>query len=133
MDPISVEILIAMASGAAGAAGQRAWEALHTLVRRRPESGTSDPVPATGEDELAALTAAPEDAQRARALLQALHQRAADDPQFRLSLAQWTQQAQAAQTGDGDTSNTVSGGEQHGPVLQGRDFNGLTFNGPGAA
>jgi hypothetical protein len=27
----------------------------------------------------------------------------------------------------GDVSNTISGGTQHGPVLQGRDFTGLTF------
>ena len=27
----------------------------------------------------------------------------------------------------GDVTNTVSGGTQHGPVLQGRDFSDLTF------
>lgn len=32
----------------------------------------------------------------------------------------------------GSVSNAISGGEQHAPVLQGRDFSGLTFNAPPA-
>ena len=31
---------------------------------------------------------------------------------------------------DGDVTNTISGGTQYGPVLQGRDFTGLTFGSP---
>jgi hypothetical protein len=30
----------------------------------------------------------------------------------------------------GDVTNTISGGTQHGPVFQGRDFSGLTFGSP---
>jgi hypothetical protein len=30
----------------------------------------------------------------------------------------------------GNITNTMSGGTQHGPVLQGRDFTGLTFGAP---
>ena len=31
---------------------------------------------------------------------------------------------------DGDVTNTISGGTQHGPLLQGRDFTGLSFGTP---
>ncbi|MFD4561033.1 hypothetical protein ACFWP5_43100 [Streptomyces sp. NPDC058469] len=50
---------------------------------------------------------------------------------FRTHLMQWQQQAQLLRTGDGDAINTVSGGDQRGPVVQGRDFSGLNFNVPG--
>ncbi|MEU0933753.1 hypothetical protein [Embleya sp. NPDC005971] len=33
----------------------------------------------------------------------------------------------------GTVHNTISGGTQHGPVVQGRDFSGLTFGTPGTA
>ncbi|MYS85543.1 hypothetical protein GTZ85_36380 [Streptomyces sp. SID5474] len=33
----------------------------------------------------------------------------------------------------GAVHNTISGGTQHGPVVQGRDFTGLTFGSPGTA
>lgn len=35
--------------------------------------------------------------------------------------------AQAGVSGAGDVSNTISGGTFRGPVMQGRDFSGLTF------
>ncbi|MEV0265016.1 hypothetical protein AB0I49_27255 [Streptomyces sp. NPDC050617] len=35
--------------------------------------------------------------------------------------------------GTGSVTNTVSGGVQHGPVVQGRDFSNLTFHSSGAA
>jgi hypothetical protein len=37
------------------------------------------------------------------------------------------QQADPARDKLGNVTNTISGGAQHGPVLQGRDFTGLTF------
>ena len=33
----------------------------------------------------------------------------------------------SAEDRSGNVTNTISGGTQHGPVLQGRDFTGLTF------
>ncbi|MGC0403253.1 hypothetical protein RKD27_005897 [Streptomyces sp. SAI-126] len=45
-------------------------------------------------------------------------------------MTHWQQQAHLLRTGDGDTHNTISGGTQSGPVVQGRDFSGITFNAP---
>jgi hypothetical protein len=138
MDPISAGLLVALASGAAGEAGRQLWVALNGLVRRRPpeadsgspEADSGSPEAAVGEAEVASLADAPRDVARAQALSEALGRRAAQDPSFRASVAQWHQQAQALRTGDGDVSNTISGGTQHGPVLQGRDFSGINFNTP---
>ncbi|MGP2435954.1 hypothetical protein [Streptomyces sp. JW3] len=133
MDSISAGLLVAVATGAAGEAGRQLWSALGSLVRRTPDPGEGPPdapAPTTGEAELAALDEAPDDLTRAHRLSEALGQRALRDPEFRTALTQWQQQAQITRTGDGETSNTITGGVQHGPVLQGRDFSGITFNGP---
>jgi hypothetical protein len=67
---------------------------------------------------------------RARALSEILVRRARQDPVFRAALEQWHRQALALDAVAGDANNTVSGGHVHGPVVQGRDFFGITFNGP---
>ncbi|MDH6551197.1 hypothetical protein M2161_003870 [Streptomyces sp. SAI-133] len=121
MDPISASLLVAAATGAGGELGRQLWSALRGLVHTGP---------ATGEAELTALSQAPHDVERARALSEALSHRAEQDPSFRAHLTQWQQQAQLLRTGDGDTHNAISGGTQHGPVVQGRDFSGITFNTP---
>jgi len=112
--------------------GRQLWEALRGLVRRNPvEQATGSLGPATGEVELASLSEAPHDVDRARALSDALSRRAEQDPLFRANLTQWQQEAQLLRTGDGDTTNTISGGNQNAPVVQGRDFSGINFNAPG--
>jgi hypothetical protein len=58
--------------------------------------------------------------------------RADADSGFRDSLQAWWQQASQIHIG-GDVTNTVSGGTQYGPVLQGRDYSGLTFGSPTTA
>ncbi|GGN04769.1 hypothetical protein [Streptomyces fuscichromogenes] len=132
MDPISASLLVAVATGAAGEAGRQLWDSLCRLVRRNPARDAPGGLgPEVGELELASLSEAPHDLVRARVLGEALGRRAANDPAFRTELAQWHQQAQVVRTGDGDTANTVSGGTQNAPVLQGRDFSGITFNEPG--
>ncbi|MGW0756923.1 hypothetical protein ACWD1Y_10605 [Streptomyces sp. NPDC002814] len=132
MDPISVSLLVAVATGAGGEVGRQLWVALRGLVRRNPEEGAAgSPDPATGDVELASLSEAPHDVDRARALSEVLSRRAEQDPLFRANLTQWQQQAQMLHTGDGDTSNTINGGTQNGPVVQGRDFSGINFNAPG--
>ena len=132
MDPISASLLTAVATGAGGELGQQLWGALRGLVRRSPTGEPAgSPDPATGEAELTALSAAPHDVERARALSEALRRRAEQDPLFRTHLTQWQQQAQVLRTGDGDAHNTVSGGNQQGPIVQGRDFSGLNINVPG--
>ncbi|MFE7644752.1 hypothetical protein [Streptomyces phaeoluteigriseus] len=117
-----------MASGAAGEAGRQLWAALNHLVRGRPEEGS--PAVAAGEAELVSLSRAPDDEERARALSAILLRRAEQDAVFQAGLAQWQQQARTLGTGPGETHNTISGGTQRSPVLQGRDFSGITFNGP---
>ncbi len=84
-----------------------------------------------GAAELAALEQAPGDERRAVALAQVLLARAGADAGFGQALAAWWQQASQVQV-SGDVTNTISGGIQHGPVLQGRDFTGLTFGTPAA-
>ncbi|MCW5254640.1 hypothetical protein [Streptomyces sp. SHP 1-2] len=131
MDPISASVLVAAATGAGGEAGRRLWEALSGLVRRTPgDDPARSPVPAPGEDELDALARSPEDEERARLLGEALRRRAAQDPGFRARLVHWEQRAQVLNTGSGDVRNVIGGGTQQGPVVQGRDFSGITFNGP---
>ncbi|WP_371749274.1 hypothetical protein [Streptomyces sp. NBC_00280] len=100
---------------------------------RRPfghgrEEADRAPEVASGQAELDRLEEAPEDAARAQALSTALAARATADAEFSASLQQWHEQARLVRTGDGDVHNTISGGTfQHGPVVQGRDFSGLTF------
>jgi hypothetical protein len=131
MDPVSVgALLAAIAGGAGGALGSQVWEGLSALVRRpfRPRHGTGNgTAPLTdGSTELAALQHAPADEQRAVALAEVLIARADADSGFRDALQAWWDQASRVSI-SGDAINTVSGGTQRGPVLQGRDFSGLTF------
>ncbi|MET8861210.1 hypothetical protein ABZW95_34310, partial [Streptomyces sp. NPDC004579] len=56
--------------------------------------------------------------------------RAAVDENFRTRLVDWQAQAKLVRTGDGAVTNTISGGTQNGPVVQGRDFSNLTFTTP---
>ncbi|GAA4796602.1 hypothetical protein GCM10023220_24400 [Streptomyces ziwulingensis] len=131
VDPISASLLVAAASGAGGEMGRQLWDALRGLVRRGPADETpTTPDPAPGEAELVSLSQAPHSAERARALSEALSRRAAQDAVFGARLTEWGQQAQVLHAAAGDTRNTVSGGTQHGPLLQGRDFSGITFQAP---
>jgi hypothetical protein len=136
VEPISVVLLVALAGGAGGELGRQAWAGLSTMVRRPFQrvgsAGTASPV--SGEAELAALERAPDSVQQAQALLDALTQRAAADPLFASDLSRWSEQARAAVAGDLPVRNMISGGVQHGPVLQGRDFSGpISFGGPPSA
>ncbi|NED78328.1 hypothetical protein G3I51_39645 [Streptomyces sp. SID9944] len=127
MEPISMALLVALAGGAGGEAGQRAWDALSTLVRRPFRRGEDTPAVSSGEAELAALARAP-GPERANALRDALAARAVLDARFGADLRQWHEQTGALRTGDGEVHNTISGGTFHGPLVQGRDFSGITFN-----
>ncbi|MFC9816473.1 hypothetical protein ACFVJM_30935 [Streptomyces virginiae] len=131
MDPVSVGLLTALAGGAAGEVGRQTWSALGALVRRPFGRGSGQaPEVSSGEVELARLAADPGDQGRAQALSTALAVRAAVDEEFRTSLAGWQEQAALVRAGDGAVTNLVSGGTQHGPVLQGKNFTNLTFNAP---
>ncbi|MGW2586182.1 hypothetical protein ACWCYZ_33540 [Streptomyces virginiae] len=133
MDPITAAALAALAATIGGEAGRHAWQGLTALVRRPfqresardlEENGSSGI--SSGELEVAALESDPADPLRAQALATALGVRAALEGEFRARLEEWWQEAQT--TPGGDVHNTISGGTQNGPVLQGRDFSSLTFN-----
>lgn len=134
MDPVTIgAVLAAVAGGAGGTFGAQIWSAVTALVRRpfHRDHAAQGLVPAvsTGETELAAMVQAPADQQRALALAEVLVARADVDGQFRRALEGWWAQASRIQV-DANVSNTVSGGTFQGPVLQGRDFKGLTFGSP---
>jgi hypothetical protein len=132
MDPVTLgAVLAAIAAGTGGAIGGQLWAGLTALVRR---PFRHPPAPAAGEvvagqAELAGLEQAPGDQDRALALAEALIARAATDTGFGQDLAGWWQHARQVSTG-GTVTNIISGGTQYGPVLQGRDFTGLTFTSP---
>ncbi|MFC8920403.1 hypothetical protein ACFT5C_32135 [Streptomyces sp. NPDC057116] len=129
MDPVAVGLLAALAGGAGGEAGRQAWAGLSALVRRPfgRDGGGRAPAVGSGEAELVRLAEDPGDQGRAQSLSTALAVRAAVDEDFRARLAAWQERAALVRTGDGAVTNTISGGTQNGPVVQGRDFSGLTF------
>ncbi|MFC7259618.1 hypothetical protein [Streptomyces lutosisoli] len=131
MDPVSVGLLAALAGGAGGEVGKQVWTGLSELVRRPFQRGlgTVDvSAVSSGEVELAGLERAPADQARAQALSTVLAVRAAMDGDFRVGLQQWLEAAKLVRAGDGDVSNTISGGTFNGPTLQGRDFSGVSFS-----
>ncbi|MEK8143897.1 hypothetical protein NKH18_24015 [Streptomyces sp. M10(2022)] len=133
MDPITAAALAALAGSVGGEAGRQAWQGLTALVRRPFQRGAAQdsepdgsPGASSGELEIADLENNPADPLRAQALATALGVRAALDGEFRALLEEWWQHAQ---TGSGsEVHNSISGGTQNGPVLQGRDFSSITFN-----
>ena len=132
MDPVTIgAVLAAIVGGAGGALGSQVWAGVSALVRRpfrRPHAAgdTTAQVP-SGSAELAALEQAPADERRALALAEVLVARADSDGEFRQALEAWWEHASQIHISS-DVANTISGGTQYGPVLQGRDFSGQTFN-----
>ncbi|AGS72314.1 hypothetical protein [Streptomyces collinus] len=134
MDPITAAALAALAGSLGSEAGRQVWQGLTALVRRpfggASAQGTQDDGTlqvSSGELEAAALERDPANPMHAQALATCLGVRAALDGEFRGLLNEWWQQAQAISL-RGDVQNSISGGTQNGPVLQGRDFSNLTFN-----
>ncbi|GAX58731.1 hypothetical protein [Streptomyces olivochromogenes] len=105
---IALELVVALASGTAGAAGQQLWGSLRALMLRR--SAGEEP---SGEDELTALAEDPHDVERAKELADVLARRAVQDPAFAEALINWRNQAEAlhvARTGAGHVHRVFSGG-----------------------
>jgi hypothetical protein len=109
------------------------WAGVVSLVRRpfrhKTASGGEMAV-SSGEAEVAALQQAPADRQTAVALAEVLVARAAADEGFGQALAGWWERAEPVRAAIGNVTNTISGGIQQGPVIQGRDFSNLTFGAP---
>jgi hypothetical protein len=131
MDPVTIgAVLAALVGGVGGALGSDLWAEVSALARRpfRHANRTGGTVPALpdGSAELAALEEAPGDERRARILAEVLVARTGTDEGFREALEAWWERASRVQA-CGDVVNTISGGTQYGPVLQGHDFADLTF------
>ncbi|MFF2597975.1 hypothetical protein ACFVVB_02705 [Streptomyces californicus] len=124
MDAISAAGLVALASGAGGAAGTQLWAGLVALVSRSNGAGAS---------ELEELERAPENGTAAEALAGVLMTRADGDPQFARELHAWEAERERLLAGsEGSVNNTVSGGRQ-GNVLQAREIHGgVSFGAPPA-
>lgn len=138
MDPLTLSaVLLAAVTGASEALSGQLWERLGSLVRRpASRQGTANaqaPVADSGKSELAALQQAPQDEQKARTLAEVLIARAKSDPEFERALVAWWEQAEPVRARTGNVSNTVSGGTFSGPLLQGRDFTGISFGVPAPA
>ncbi|WP_331723261.1 MULTISPECIES: hypothetical protein [unclassified Streptomyces] len=134
MDPITVQILLALAGGAGGAVAAQGWVALTELVhrpfqRRNAEGGVESVQPAPGVNELQALQNSPTDGARAQDLAAALQLRADEDPEFRQSLLAW-QQRHSRGSSEGQTHNTVRG-SNYGNLLMADDVHGpISFTTP---
>jgi hypothetical protein len=135
MDPVTLgAALAAVVSGVGSQLGTQLWDGVVSLVRRpfRHKTGASGHVAAaavvpSGEAELAALQQDPDDQRKAVALAEALLARSGADEDFQQALEGWWEQAEPIRVSIGNVANTISGGTQHGPVLQGRDFSNITF------
>jgi hypothetical protein len=137
MDPITIgAVLLAIVSGAGTQLGTQLWEGVVSLVRRpfrhKAAGDGTVAVMSSGEAELAALQHTPDDRQKALTLAEALLTRSRADEEFRQALESWWQEAEPirASLNIGNVTNTISGGTQQGPVLQGRDFSNINFGAP---
>ena len=137
MDPITLSaVLVAVVTGASEALSGELFSGLVSLIRRPwrrkagPEQAALPSGEASGEAELTALRESPDDRQKAVELAEVLLARSGADAEFGQGLQSWWVQAEPLRDGSGDVTNTISGGTQHGPVLQGRDFGKVTFGVP---
>jgi hypothetical protein len=108
-------VLMRVAEGVGGEAGQAAWAGLSSLARRALGREPARP-PATDEAG-------------ARELAAELLERARRDPEFATELRAWF--AEAERVGGGNVENVISGDAQvQGPVVQARDIHGsISFGG----
>lgn len=135
MDPVTIgAVLVAIASGAGEGLGKQLWDGVVALVRRpfrRKTDINGNVVTAelvsVGDAQLATFQQAPADQNKAIALAEALLARSGDDAEFRQALESWWRQAEPIRASTENIANTISGGTQHGPVLQGRNFSNITF------
>jgi hypothetical protein len=138
LDPVTLgAVLLAVATGVSEALGGQLWAGVVSLVRRPLHGGKGrtgePPASRSGEAELAALQRSPSDQANAVALAEVLLARAAGDYEFEHLLQAWWGQAAPVRENAGSVANTISGGTFSGPVLQGRNFTGLTFGASPAA
>ena len=137
MDAITLgTALSAVITGTSEALGGELWKQIVSLIRQPKQhvaaadsQGTISP----GEPELAALQQSPHDQEKAIALAEVLLSRARADVSFERTLHTWWVHAEPFRAGAGSVTNIISGGTQHGPVVQGKNFGSLTFGAPAPA
>jgi hypothetical protein len=114
--PVLSEVLTALAQGAGGEAGRRAWAALAGLTAR---------ICGHGSAEAQAVEAASTGSEPGRpsALADLLAQRADADPGFAAAFRPWLSAAQLLLAEGNATANQVTGGVS-GSVIQARDVHG---------
>lgn len=132
MDPVALgAVLLAVATGAGDALGNRLWSGVAALVRcplhRKPGRVGECPKASSGQAEMTALQQSAGNATKAVELAEALLARAHVDPWFERALRRWWKEAGPVRASLGDVTSTISGGTFYSPVLQGRDFTDLTF------
>ena len=133
MDPITLSaVLVAVVTGASEALSGELLSGLVSLIRRpwRRKAGPEQAALPSGEAELTALRESPDDRQKALRLAEALLARSEADAEFGQGLQNWWVQAEPLRDSAGNVTNTISGGNQHGPVLRGRDFGNIPFGAP---
>jgi hypothetical protein len=141
MDSVTIgALLLAVISGAGEGLGTRLWDGVVALVRRpihcdvtAGDTAAAMASGSAGEAELAALQRAPADKAHAEALARVLLARAGADAGFGRVLQTWWEEAGPIRATIGNVTSVISGGTQHGPVLQGRDFSNITFGAAPAA
>lgn len=133
MEPVSLAFLLALASGAAGTAGEQAWDRLAARVRRPRRQTALVSGPSSGEGE-AELERYPADERQARALSAALTARAGMDADFAAALDTWHQEAQRAVSfaGAGNVAAHISGRSQGNRGIMRDMSGGVSFGAPSA-
>lgn len=125
MDPgILTQVLTALAQGAGGQAGQRAWTALAALTSRLLGRD------ATETKAIDSARAGKPDPSGPGGLAEALAGKAGADPRFAAGLEDWLARAQALVICGQPAVNQVTG-PVSGTVVQARDvFGGIRLGGP---
>ena len=133
MDPVTIGAVVqATINGATSEAGSKLCDGLIALVRRPVRNSAGNAAERAelpnGQAELAALQSDPSNEGTATALAEALWTRTSADKAFQQDFEDWFEIASRTYRNYGNVANKISGGIQHGPIFQGREFRGLTFN-----
>jgi hypothetical protein len=130
VDPVTISLLLAAASGAAGAMGDQIWSGLGALARRPFHRGggkapvlTGSTAPAgstaeSGAEEWAALAADPRDQAAAGRLAESLMAHASVDGEFSRALTAWSTVAWQEYPQVNIVHNQISDSTVYGPVIQ---------------
>jgi hypothetical protein len=126
VDPVSVSALVTLLSkifdGTTGKVGEQLWENLTSVVRRAFDRRS------TSVEAAKRLGERPGDADSIRALAEALIADSARDPQGAAQVRHWMVRAERTLVDEGRISNTATGNDVHGPIVQARDIRGdITF------